>query len=70
MRNAKSEMESLVPFYLVKGNIYKSGEFGENGADVIKLKSGATGYRLPTNAEWEWAVIPSLQDNPTAKFSQ
>jgi formylglycine-generating enzyme required for sulfatase activity len=54
--NAKSEMERLVPFYLVKGNVYKLGEFGENGADVIKLKSGATGYRLPTFAEWEWAA--------------
>ena len=54
--NAKSEMERLVPAYLVKGSIYKSGEFGETGADVIKLKSDATGYRLPTNAEWEWAA--------------
>jgi len=54
--NAKSEMERLVPFYLVKGKVYKSGEFGETGADVIKLKSGATGYRLPTTLEWEWAA--------------
>jgi len=54
--NAKSEMERLVPAYLVKGSIFKSGEFGETGADVIKLKSDATGYRLPTNAEWEWAA--------------
>jgi sulfatase modifying factor 1 len=36
--------------------VYKSGEFGEKGSDVVKPKSGAKGYRLPSEAEWEWAA--------------
>jgi formylglycine-generating enzyme required for sulfatase activity len=42
--------------YQVKGQVYKSGEFGEKGSDVVKQKSGSKGYRLPTDAEWEWAA--------------
>ena len=44
------------PVYQVKGQVYKSGEFGEKGSDVVKQKSGAKGYRLPTEAEGEWAA--------------
>jgi formylglycine-generating enzyme required for sulfatase activity len=54
--NAKSEMERVTPVYQVKGQVYKSGGFGEKGSDVVKQKSGAKGYRLPTEAEWEWAA--------------
>jgi formylglycine-generating enzyme required for sulfatase activity len=54
--NAKSEMERLEAVYQVKGQVYKSGEFGEKGSDVVKPKSGAKGYRLPSEAEWEWAA--------------
>ena len=55
--NAKSEMERLQPVYQVKGQVYKSGSFGEKDSDLVKVKSGAKGYRLPTLAEWQWAAM-------------
>jgi len=54
--NAKSEMERLEPVYQVKGEVYKSGEFDKKESDVVKEKAGAKGYRLSTDAEWEWAA--------------
>jgi formylglycine-generating enzyme required for sulfatase activity len=51
--NAKSEMDGLTPVYLVNGDffsIYKTGEI------VPTIDSTANGYRLPTEAEWEWAA--------------
>ena len=55
--NAKSEMQiGYEPVYQVNGQVYKTGEFGEKGSDVVKVKNGAKGYRLPTEAEWEWAA--------------
>ncbi len=54
--NAKSEMERVTPVYQVKGQVYKSGEFDKKGSDIVKEKAGAKGYRLPSEAEWEWAA--------------
>ena len=55
--NAKSEMERLQPVYLLEGKVYKTGgEPSKTGALAIKEKSGARGYRLPSEAEWEWAA--------------
>jgi formylglycine-generating enzyme required for sulfatase activity len=55
--NAKSEMQiGCEPVYQVKGQVYKTGEFGEAGSDVVKIRNGAKGYRLPSEAEWEWAA--------------
>jgi formylglycine-generating enzyme required for sulfatase activity len=54
--NAKSEMEDLSPFYLANGTVYRSGAFGWYGSSVVTVNRSASGYRLPTEAEWEWAA--------------
>jgi formylglycine-generating enzyme required for sulfatase activity len=54
--NAKSEMEGLQPVYTVAGEVYKSGEFGSEGSNVVDMNTSANGYRLPSEAEWEWAA--------------
>jgi sulfatase modifying factor 1 len=54
--NARSEMGELEPVYAVKGSVYRSGEYGKEGSNVVTQKAGANGYRLPSEAEWEWAA--------------
>jgi formylglycine-generating enzyme len=54
--NARSEKEGLVPVYSVNGTVYRTGEFGSTGSSIVTLNSAANGYRLPTEAEWEWAA--------------
>jgi formylglycine-generating enzyme required for sulfatase activity len=48
--NAKSEKEGLSPVYEVGGTIYRAG------LDEPTANSSANGYRLPTEAEWDWAA--------------
>lgn len=48
--NAKSEQEGLTPVYKVDGTTYKMGQREPT------VDSAANGYRLPTEAEWEWAA--------------
>ncbi|MBU3665783.1 MAG: formylglycine-generating enzyme family protein [Chthoniobacterales bacterium] len=54
--NAKSEHEMLVPVYSIGGKIFRRGEYGPDGSKLVACNEGADGYRLPTEAEWEWAA--------------
>jgi formylglycine-generating enzyme required for sulfatase activity len=51
--NAKSEMENLTSVYSVGGLVYKSGE---PDPTTIAQDISANGYRLPQEAEWEFAA--------------
>jgi sulfatase modifying factor 1 len=54
--NARSEKEGKTAVYQANGEVYRSGEFGWDGSAAVTMKSGANGYRLPLEKEWEWAA--------------
>ncbi len=51
--NAKSEMEGLTPVYTVSGAVFKTGQPDHK---TISQNLSANGYRLPLEAEWEFAA--------------
>jgi len=63
--NARSEMDGLSPYYhtssqLSRNTVYRSGRV-DLAQDMVDWK--AKGYRLPTEAEWEWAAKMGSDDN-------
>ena len=57
--NAQSEMEGLRPVYSMSGAVYRSGEpdfWGASDTKAITQNLSANGYRLPLEAEWEFAA--------------
>jgi formylglycine-generating enzyme required for sulfatase activity len=68
--NARSEMAGLEPVYLFKGRVYRTGEYGQEGSSVVMQYAIANGYRLPGEAEWEWAARGGVKRREFIEISE
>ena len=59
--NALSEKEGLTPVYMKAGSVFRGGDSAEGETSLVTMKAGANGYRLPTDAEWEWAATGGVK---------
>lgn len=54
--NARSAMEGLTPVYYTRADRNEIFRSGTNDVTVSAIDGTASGYRLPTESEWEWAA--------------
>lgn len=54
--NARSEKDGLTPCYTVSGTVFRKGD------GIPEWEQSATGYRLPTVQEWEYAARGGYSD--------
>ena len=52
--NAKSEMNGLIPVYQLNSSVFKGGN--PTDPSQITARPNATGFRIPSEKEWEWAA--------------
>jgi sulfatase modifying factor 1 len=52
--NAKSEKEGLAPVYTIGGVVWREGE--PRDIKAVRLNSAASGYRLLSDVEWDFAA--------------